>query len=50
MPLNDPQVCIGYDDPATYLLQHIRNLLNDKFPPERLFSAPNISATQFQAD
>lgn len=27
----------GYDDPATYLPQHIQNLLNTKLSPERLF-------------
>jgi hypothetical protein len=37
MPLSAPQVCIGYDDPATYLPANIQNLLNAKLPPERLF-------------
>ena len=37
MPLSDPQILIGYDDPITYLPQHIQNLLNAKLPPERLF-------------
>ncbi|MBT3011750.1 MAG: hypothetical protein KME41_08505 [Candidatus Thiodiazotropha sp. (ex Lucina pensylvanica)] len=50
MPLSDPQILIGYDDPTTYLPQHIQNLLNDKLPPERLFSTLSISATQLKAD
>jgi hypothetical protein len=37
MPLTDPQILIGYDDPATYLPHPIQNLLNEKIPPERLF-------------
>jgi hypothetical protein len=50
MPLTDPQILIGYDDPATYLPQHIQNLLNTKLLPERLFSTLSISATQLKAD
>ncbi|MCG7861107.1 MAG: hypothetical protein JAZ18_01805 [Candidatus Thiodiazotropha endolucinida] len=37
MPLSDPQILIGYDDPANYLPQHIQNLLNTKIPPEDIF-------------
>jgi hypothetical protein len=37
MPLLDPRVCIGYDDPETYLPRDILNLLNAECPPPRLF-------------
>jgi hypothetical protein len=50
MPLSDPQILIGYDDPTTYLPQHIQNLLNEKTHLKFFFSATNISATRFQAD
>lgn len=37
MPLHNPDIRIGYDDPAIYLQQDIQNLLNDKIPHDRLF-------------
>ncbi|MCU7829162.1 MAG: hypothetical protein KZQ85_08865 [Candidatus Thiodiazotropha sp. (ex Myrtea sp. 'scaly one' KF741663)] len=38
MPVLDPHICIGYDDPATYLPQEIQNLLNHNVPYDRLFN------------
>lgn len=50
MPLSDPQILIGYDDPATYLSPNIQNLLNAKLSPERFFSVPNIPTIRLKTD
>lgn len=34
MPSEDTQVCIGYDDPRTYLPQSIIDLLDEKLPAD----------------
>lgn len=37
MPLGNPRIFIGYDDPATYLPLDIQILLDDRIPPTRIF-------------
>lgn len=37
MPLGDPKIFIGYDDPETYLPDEIRELSNSTLTPPRIF-------------
>ena len=37
MPLNNPEIRIGYDGPQTYLPQAIQAILNSELPPVVIF-------------